>query len=122
MLTGHGNDLYDYPDNIRCDFSSNIPYRNASETIADYLKNRINAICNYPDPNARKLTSQLADLYAVSPDNILVTNGSAEAFYLLAHFFQNRKSKMRMPAALTGMIFRSFLWNRCATPFVLKPA
>lgn len=98
MLTGHGNDIYDYPGNIRCDFSSNIPYRNASGTVADYLKNRIDTICNYPDPNARRLTSQLADFHAVSPDNILVTNGSAEAFYLLAHFFQNRKSVIPYPA------------------------
>ncbi|WP_298652849.1 aminotransferase class I/II-fold pyridoxal phosphate-dependent enzyme [uncultured Proteiniphilum sp.] len=98
MLTGHGNDLYDYPDNIRCDFSSNIPYRNASEAMAAYLKRRMEAIGNYPDPNARKLTSQLADFHAVSAHNILITNGSAEAFYLLAHLFQNRKSLIPYPA------------------------
>lgn len=97
MQTGHGNDIYDYAD-IRCDFSSNIPYRNASETIADYLKNCMDTIRNYPDPNSRKLTSQLANFHAVSPDNILVTNGSAEAFYLLAHLFQHRKSIIPYPA------------------------
>lgn len=97
MQTGHGNDIYDYP-NIRCDFSSNIPYRNTSGTIADYLKNRLDAISNYPDPNARKLTSQLADFHAVSPDNILITNGSADAFYLIAHLFQNRRSVVPYPA------------------------
>jgi threonine-phosphate decarboxylase len=98
MLTGHGNDIYDYPDNIRCDFSSNIPYRNASEAIADYLKNRMDTISNYPDPNAHKLTSQLADFHAVSSDNILVTNGSAEAFYLLAHFFRSKHSTIAYPS------------------------
>lgn len=98
MQTGHGNDIYNYPGNIRCDFSSNIPYRNASETIADYLKSRMDTIRNYPDPNSRKLTSQLADFHAVSPDNILVTNGSAEAFYLLAHLFQHRESVIPYPA------------------------
>lgn len=97
MQTGHGNDIYDYPD-IRCDFSSNIPYRNASGTIADHLKNRMDSIRNYPDPNVRRLTSQLADFHALTPDNILITNGSAEAFYLLAHLFQNRKSMIPYPA------------------------
>lgn len=97
MQTGHGNDIYDYPD-IRCDFSSNIPYRNASAIIADYLKDRMDNIYNYPDPNARKLTSRLADFHLVSPNNILITNGSAEAFYLLAHLFQNQKSVIPYPA------------------------
>lgn len=58
----------------------------------------MDSISNYPDPNARKLTSQLADFHALSPDNILITNGSAEAFYLLAHAFQNRKSVIPYPA------------------------
>ncbi|OJV87997.1 MAG: hypothetical protein BGO34_13460 [Bacteroidia bacterium 44-10] len=97
MQTGHGNDIYDYP-NIRCDFSSNIPYRNASAIIADYLKDRMDNIYNYPDPDARKLASQLADFHNVSTNNILATNGSAEAFYLLAHLFQNRKSIIPYPA------------------------
>ncbi|SFK41452.1 pyridoxal phosphate-dependent aminotransferase [Proteiniphilum acetatigenes] len=97
MQTGHGNDIYNYPGAIRCDFSSNIPYRNASETIADYLKSRMDTIRNYPDPSSRKLTTQLADFHAVSPDNILVTNGSAEAFYLLAHLFQHRESVIPYP-------------------------
>lgn len=91
MQTGHGNDIYDYRD-IRCDFSSNIPYRNAAGIIADYLRERMDSIYNYPDPNARKLTSQLADFHSASTNNILITNGSAEAFYLLAHLFQNRKT------------------------------
>ncbi|RNC65489.1 histidinol-phosphate transaminase [Proteiniphilum sp. X52] len=97
MQTGHGNDTYNYPGAIRCDFSSNIPYRNASETIEGYLKSRMDTIRNYPDPNSRKLTSQLADFHAVSPDNILVTNGSAEAFYLLAHLFQHWESVIPYP-------------------------
>lgn len=64
----------------------------------EYLKDHMDTIRNYPDPNTRKLTSQLADRHTVSPDNILITNGSAEAFYLLAHFFQNQKSVIFYPA------------------------
>lgn len=98
MFTEHGNDIYDYPDKIRCDFSSNIPYRNNSGIIADYLKNCMDTIRNYPDPNARKLISRLADHHAVSADYILVTNGSSEAFYLLAHLFRKQHSTIPYPA------------------------
>lgn len=98
MLLGHGNDIYDYPGRIQCDFSSNIPYKNASGTIADYLKGRMDSISNYPDPNAWELTLQLADFHSVLPAQILVTNGSAEAFYLLAYFFTGKRSTITYPA------------------------
>jgi|AGTN01.3.fsa_nt_gi Histidinol-phosphate/aromatic aminotransferase and cobyric acid decarboxylase len=98
MLTGHGNDIYDYAGRIRGDFSSNIPYRNASPTIAEYLRSRLHLIGEYPDPLARKLTSQIATHHGISPGNVLVTNGSAEAFYLLAHLFRGKHSMIAYPA------------------------
>lgn len=98
MLTGHGNDLYDYNGKIIADFSSNIPYRNASQRIADYLTNHLHFIGNYPDPNARVLTRQIAAHHHLSDKNVLVTNGSAEAFYLLAHLFAGKRSTITFPA------------------------
>ncbi|MDO5663817.1 MAG: aminotransferase class I/II-fold pyridoxal phosphate-dependent enzyme [Bacteroidia bacterium] len=98
MLTGHGNDLYDYNGKIIADFSSNIPYRNASQHIADYLTNYLHLIGNYPDPNARVLTRQIAAHHHLSDKNVLVTNGSAEAFYLLAHLFAGKRSTITFPA------------------------
>lgn len=98
MLSGHGNDLYNYPDRIHCDFSSNIPYKNASGTIADYLSGRMDGIANYPDPNARELTLLLADFHSVAPEQILVTNGSAEAFYYVARLFMGKRSTITYPA------------------------
>lgn len=98
MIAGHGNDLYDYVGKIKYDFSSNIPYRNASSRVVNHLSEQLHLIGNYPDPNARKLTNQLADYHAFSPANVLVTNGSAEAFYLLAHLFEGKKSTITFPA------------------------
>lgn len=98
MLNGHGNDLYDHLNKIRFDFSSNIPYRNASAKIAAHLADKLHLISNYPDPNARQLTQQLAVHHDISADNILVTNGSAEAFYLLAHLFAEKNSAISFPA------------------------
>ncbi len=97
MQTGHGNDIYNYPGDIRCDFSSNIPYRNAAEAIAHYLEGHLSAVYNYPDPESKELRRLLAVFHSVSPDTVLITNGSAEAFYLLAHLFQNRKSLIPYP-------------------------
>ena len=98
MLNGHGNDLYDFAHKITADFSSNIPYRNASAKIAAHLADKLHLIGNYPDPNARALTRQLAAHHHISADNILVTNGSAEAFYLLAHLFAGKRSTITFPA------------------------
>lgn len=98
MISGHGNDIYNYNKKIRYDFSSNIPYRNASEEIAAYLKNRVHLISDYPDANARELTEKIAIRHAVSSENILATNGSVEAFYLLAHLYQRKKSLIFYPA------------------------
>lgn len=98
MITGHGNDIYNFPGKVNCDFSSNMPYRNASQAIAAFLIDKLYLIANYPDPNAAILTQKIAAHHNISPDNILVTNGSAEAFYLLAHLYAGQNSTIVFPA------------------------
>lgn len=98
MLTGHGNDIYDFADKITGDFSSNIPYKNCGEQVAAHLRQKMHLIGNYPDPNAAALTRQIARHHGISAENILVTNGSAEAFYLLAHLFSGEPSTIAIPS------------------------
>ncbi len=98
MITGHGNDIYDFGDKVIADFSSNIPYRNASGRIAAHLAGSLRLIGNYPDPHARRLTRQIAAHHGIPEASVLVTNGSAEAFYLLAHLFAGRRSAIAFPA------------------------
>ena len=98
MISGHGNDIHNYDGKIRYDFSSNIPYRNASAEIAEYLKTRLHLIFDYPDVDTRALTEKIAAHHTVSSENVLVTNGSAEAFYLLAHLYRNKKSTVFYPS------------------------
>ncbi len=87
MINGHGNNIYQYDKGqIKIDFSSNVAYNNNSQIIVDYLKSELDCIKNYPDPSTRNLSQMLAKHYNVKPQNILVTNGSAEAFYILAHW------------------------------------
>lgn len=98
MINGHGNNIHEYEGRILADFSSNIAFNHKSGAILEHLKNRIEAIGNYPDPMAVKLTRQLAGYHQVDPTQILVTNGSAEAFYLIAHLFQGAGTAICTPA------------------------
>ncbi len=96
MINGHGNNIYQYDrKKIKIDFSSNVAYNNKSDLILEYLKNELDCIKNYPDPNATKLTQQIATHYHAKEENILVTNGSAEAFYILAHWLATQTSSAK---------------------------
>ena len=98
MLTGHGNDRYAFGGKIRYDFSSNIPWINHSGEIISYLKEHPEVVQNYPDPLASELTEKIASRLGLPGSRVLVTSGSAEAFYLLAHCFERRRSAVAVPA------------------------
>lgn len=99
MINGHGDDAYNYSGNIVGDFSSNIPYRHHGESIARHLKETLSSIHHYPDPHARELCEALHAFHNLSDGvDILVTNGSAESFYLLAHLFAGSKSLITYPS------------------------
>lgn len=86
MINGHGNNLYQYEKGaIEIDFSSNIAFNNKSDKIIEFISKNLNSIKNYPDPSAVILTEKIADFHSVLPSNVMVVNGSAEAFYLIAH-------------------------------------
>ncbi|MFI3288690.1 MAG: aminotransferase class I/II-fold pyridoxal phosphate-dependent enzyme [Rikenellaceae bacterium] len=92
MIVGHGNNIYQFGDSrIEVDFSSNIAFNNHSAEIYEHLREGIEAIGDYPDPEAKSLTNLIAQDLSLPTDQILVTNGSAEAFYLLAHLLMRRK-------------------------------
>lgn len=98
MINGHGNNIYDFEGRIETDFSSNIAFNHRAELILDHLKDSLHLVVNYPDPNAKELTQLIAAHHGVSAPHILVTNGSAEAFYLIAHLFQNVNTAICIPA------------------------
>ncbi len=87
MINGHGNNLYSFEKGkIKYDFSSNIAFNNKSDDIINHLKATLNSIKNYPHPSAVNLAKKLAEFHKINEENILVVNGSAEAFYIVAHF------------------------------------
>ena len=91
MIEGHGNNQYNFGGKINSDFSSNIAFNNCSERIIEKMKECLNVIQNYPDPKAKILTEKLAIHHNVKSENILVVNGSAEAFYMVAHYLSRNE-------------------------------
>lgn len=97
MLKGHGDDRYLFDCEIKADFSSNV-IANYPLIIPQHLKDLCWAsIGRYPEPNANSLTQKLADFHQISPQQILVTNGATEAFYLIAKAFEGSSAGIFMP-------------------------
>ncbi|MFI3259212.1 MAG: aminotransferase class I/II-fold pyridoxal phosphate-dependent enzyme [Rikenellaceae bacterium] len=112
MIEGHGNNIYQYQRGaVEADFSSNVAFNNHSDKILSHLKERLCAIKNYPDPSATKLRTLIANDLGIEAKNILITNGSAEAFYLVAHLLSiecNKESNNRCHSAITTPSFSEY--------------
>ncbi len=98
MLTGHGDDRHKYQFPIRADFSSNVVPGNVSKTLLSHLQDVLPWLNHYPEPDAASLANALAGHYQLKAENVLVTNGSVEAFYLLAQHFKGSKSLIFCPS------------------------
>ncbi|OJV22192.1 MAG: hypothetical protein BGO30_10785 [Bacteroidetes bacterium 41-46] len=98
MIKGHGNDIYNSRYSVQLDFSSNIAFNCKNEEIFEHLKENINNISNYPDPEASELRKIIASHHNTSVKSILITNGSAEAFYIVAHYTANAHSAIQTPS------------------------
>lgn len=98
MINGHGNNLDKYEGLIRSDFSSNVTFNHKAHKIVEHLEACLELIYNYPDPNLRRLTEKIASHHGLDPSSILVSNGSAEAFYLIAHFLAYAESAVGIPS------------------------
>ncbi|MDA3893498.1 MAG: aminotransferase class I/II-fold pyridoxal phosphate-dependent enzyme [Salinivirgaceae bacterium] len=97
MLHGHGSDSYKYKTKIVADFSSNIWHKGLPDGLKEYLVKAIDNLVYYPEPDAGKLMKQLAHFHNLSEDEIIVTNGSSEAFYLLAQALKTAQSYIIYP-------------------------
>lgn len=98
MIHGHGNDLFRYKTKLIADFSSNILCEKASPFLIEHLKSNLSSIFNYPEPDAQTLQRALAHFHNIKMQNVIVTNGSTEAFYKIAHLFQNKRSLVFVPS------------------------
>ncbi|WP_271769406.1 pyridoxal phosphate-dependent aminotransferase [Aquimarina algiphila] len=97
MIYGHGDDGYRYATDFKANFSSNVWYERTSEKLLSHLREHLPAIANYPTPNADELAEKIASHHQLKPDNILITNGATEAFYLIATLFYDKKAAIGVP-------------------------
>ncbi len=97
MIYGHGDDRYQYDIDFKANFSSNVWYQKTSKELLQYLQKQLSEITNYPDPNADELVEKIASHHQLKTENILVTNGATEAFYIISNLFFGKKASIGIP-------------------------
>jgi threonine-phosphate decarboxylase len=85
------------------DFSSSVNPLGPSQKALDAITSAFNRIEAYPDSYSNALRKVLAEHYGnISPENIIVGNGSTELMYLFAEVFLRRGEKALMAAPTFG--------------------
>ncbi len=97
MLFGHGDDFYSLKQEVKSNFSSNVWHSANLEKLIAHLNTLFDKITRYPDPDASGLKRLLARRFEVKEDNVVVTNGSITAIYLLAQANRDAKSVIFEP-------------------------
>jgi threonine-phosphate decarboxylase len=97
MINGHGSDIHNYNQHVVADFSSSIWYAGLAKGLEDHLKQHMGSIVHYPDPDAHGLCEKIARHHQIKPEQVLVTNGATDAFYMLAHQSKGAKTTILYP-------------------------
>lgn len=97
MIEGHGNNIYQHAD-IEYDFSSNVAFNNRADEVVEHLQGSLDLIKNYPDTTATTLRERLAARHSVKANQVMVANGSCEAFYMVAHMFMGGRTLILTPS------------------------
>lgn len=98
MIEGHGNDVYRYGNKVHSDFSSNVAGRHVPDALLEFISSQLDAFATYPEPDSVSLRRCLSGKFSLSENQILVTNGSVEAFYTVAAVFRNCRSLIFTPS------------------------
>ena len=96
MIKGHGADSYLYKK-ITADFSSNVFPGMPCKTLSEYLKKNIDEVADYPPPHPFELAEKLEKKHNLKKGSVILTNGAAEAFYMIAHAFYAEISGIFIP-------------------------
>lgn len=97
MINGHGDDLYHYTRTILSNFSSNVYNHLDHRILFEKLKENMQKVCSYPEPEPLSLEKAFAGLLHVAAEEVCVTNGATESVYLIAQAFKGKKSAIWMP-------------------------
>ena len=98
MLYGHGDNGYLHPAELLADFSSNVWYGGEPAGLKEHLFQRWKLINRYPEVLAESLTERVSRHHGLSPENILINNGTTESIYLIAQLFKGKKTSIVFPS------------------------
>ncbi len=85
----HGGNIYGLAEGLNIqeskiiDFSASINPLGVSKRVIAEIKNNIKYLCNYPDPEARKLREDIGKHHDIDPESIICGNGSTELIHLI---------------------------------------
>lgn len=102
-LESHGGNIYRFMEERNLstegiiDFSASINPLGVPESVTRKIKENINYLCHYPDPDAKQLTLKLARHYNIEPNSIICGNGSTELIYLTVRTLRPKKVLMLAP-------------------------
>ncbi len=94
MIHGHGDD---YQGELKANFSSNVWADGDNPALKQHLSEQLHVIDRYPEPYAASLRECIAAKSGLATNELLVTNGSVETFYLIAQAFQGALSLIKTP-------------------------
>lgn len=97
MITGHGDDAYQFDHKIVSNFSSNVYNKFDLKELKEFLWANISSIHSYPEPDALTLRKLIGRKLGISPEETGVTNGATEAIYLIAQAFRGSKTAVLTP-------------------------
>ncbi len=97
MIHGHGDDSYRYTVNFKANFSSNVWFEGTSEKLLKHLTKQLPLIAKYPAPSADSLVKKIKDHHSIDTNEVIVTNGATEAFYLIASIFSKKSVGVCIP-------------------------
>ncbi|MDR1356667.1 MAG: histidinol-phosphate aminotransferase family protein [Tannerellaceae bacterium] len=96
MLFGHGDDFYNFPQEVKINFSSNVWHGANLEKLTEHLITQFDKLAHYPD--ATPLGRLLARRFEINENEVVVTNGSVTALYLLAQAWKGARSAIFIPS------------------------
>jgi adenosylcobyric acid synthase len=82
------------------DFSANINPLGPPEGFRPLISSRTGDLVHYPDPECTELVAAFSDRYGVSPDEVLMGNGSTELLFLLPQILGKGRALVPCPAYL----------------------
>jgi cobyric acid synthase CobQ/L-threonine-O-3-phosphate decarboxylase len=104
MTFPHGGNLHKIaeaagrPQAEILDFSANINPIGPPEALRSVLCRTIDSLSHYPDPEGTELSKKLASRFQVSPERIILGNGSTEILYALPRVLNRPRAVLPVPS------------------------